>query len=196
MANAAVMGVLGPLRHILLTDLLLVLLDPRHLEAVTAHELAHARRHHLFWLLLLVTVLLAALHQAARLAGPLPPGGAMAVALLVLPLPFGGICRRLERQADASAARRLAVDDGADRITAEAAGAVGDALQRITNATGADPRRGHWLHDSVHARQTALAAMVGHPLDAHLPADRAVRRMQAAGLGGALALLALGIAGV
>lgn len=50
MINAAVMGVFAPVRYILLTDALLEMVRREQVEAVMAHELAHVRRHHMFWL--------------------------------------------------------------------------------------------------------------------------------------------------
>jgi STE24 endopeptidase len=52
MINAAVMGLIAPVRYILLTDALLERMPREQVEAVMAHELAHVRRHHLFWLLM------------------------------------------------------------------------------------------------------------------------------------------------
>ncbi len=49
--NAAVMGLIAPLRYIMLSDALLEMLSRDRVEAVMAHELAHVRRHHMFWLL-------------------------------------------------------------------------------------------------------------------------------------------------
>ncbi|MEX0885359.1 MAG: M48 family metallopeptidase [Phycisphaeraceae bacterium] len=51
MINAAVMGLVPRLRYILLTDALLEMVRREQVEAVMAHELAHVRRHHMFWLL-------------------------------------------------------------------------------------------------------------------------------------------------
>lgn len=51
MINAAVMGFVGPLRFILVTDGLLQQLSGPHVEAVMAHELAHIRKRHMIWLL-------------------------------------------------------------------------------------------------------------------------------------------------
>lgn len=52
MINAAVMGFVAPFRYILLTDALLDRVPQAQVEAVMAHELAHVRRKHMFWLLL------------------------------------------------------------------------------------------------------------------------------------------------
>ncbi|MEX2671639.1 MAG: M48 family metallopeptidase [Phycisphaeraceae bacterium] len=51
MINAAVMGIFAPVRYILLTDALLEMVRREQVEAVMAHELAHVRRHHMFWLI-------------------------------------------------------------------------------------------------------------------------------------------------
>ncbi|MEX0655662.1 MAG: M48 family metallopeptidase [Phycisphaeraceae bacterium] len=51
MINAAVMGLFAPVRYILLTDALLEMVRREQVEAVMAHELAHVRRHHMFWLI-------------------------------------------------------------------------------------------------------------------------------------------------
>jgi len=51
MINAAVMGLIGPLRYILLSDALLDQVERDQVEAVMAHELAHVRKRHMVWLL-------------------------------------------------------------------------------------------------------------------------------------------------
>ena len=51
MINAAVMGLIGRLRYVLLTDALLESMTHREVEAVMAHEIGHIRRHHMPWLL-------------------------------------------------------------------------------------------------------------------------------------------------
>lgn len=81
MINAAVMGVVAPVRYILLTDGLLQHVRREQVEAVMAHELAHVRRHHLPWLggaaMALVTLAQAgamlAIEAAALLPAPPPP---------------------------------------------------------------------------------------------------------------------------
>ncbi|MBL4701935.1 MAG: M48 family metalloprotease [Phycisphaeraceae bacterium] len=51
MANGAVIGFIGPLRYILLTDVLLSQMAPSSIEAVMAHEIAHIRKKHMFWMI-------------------------------------------------------------------------------------------------------------------------------------------------
>jgi len=132
--NAAVMGLVGPLRFILLSDALLDQLRRREVEAVMAHEIAHVRKHHMFWMLLVLIVTLALGEQAAHAllvladqyladAGPQVVAGidlrelvrderaqvALIAALSVLGAMgiFGWVSRRIERQADVFAARHL-----------------------------------------------------------------------------------------
>ncbi len=47
MINGAVMGLIAPLRYVLLTDGLIESMSDRHIEAVMAHEIGHIRRKHL-----------------------------------------------------------------------------------------------------------------------------------------------------
>ncbi len=60
MINGAVMGLLGPLRYVLLTDALLDAMTSTQIEAVMAHEIGHARRHHLPWLAICLVAILSA----------------------------------------------------------------------------------------------------------------------------------------
>ncbi len=66
--NAAVMGLVAPLRYILLTDALLDLMGQRQVEAVMAHELAHIRKRHMFWLLVSAAAALIALQVGLNAA--------------------------------------------------------------------------------------------------------------------------------
>ncbi|XAL99650.1 M48 family metallopeptidase [Phycisphaeraceae bacterium D3-23] len=133
--NAAVMGMVGQLRFILLSDALLDQLSREEVEAVMAHEIAHVRKHHMFWMLL---VLIAALGLGEQLVqygfitldnalsryGPWQIAGVdvrsvlrdeqsqiVAIALVSFAaalLVFGWVSRRIERQADVFAARHMA----------------------------------------------------------------------------------------
>jgi STE24 endopeptidase len=68
MINAAVMGLVGPLRFILITDALLQQMPGPHVEAVMAHELAHVRKRHMFWLLVSAVGLMGVIEAAAVIA--------------------------------------------------------------------------------------------------------------------------------
>lgn len=135
LVNAAVMGLVAPLRYILLSDALLDQMRRREVEAVMAHEIAHVRKHHMFWLLLVMVATLGLGEQAGQAAlaafdaaltrnGPVQLMGldaqslvrdervavtvVSAVSLLLALLVFGWVSRRAERQADVFAARHLA----------------------------------------------------------------------------------------
>jgi Zn-dependent protease with chaperone function len=126
MINAAVMGIVAPFRYILLTDALLEHLPQRQVEAVMAHELAHVRRHHFFWLIIMaagvpIAVLLtietvvgttSMVDEVYR--GSLGPHGQRHVEVAVMLgfalawfLSFGWVSRRFERQADSFAVQHL-----------------------------------------------------------------------------------------
>jgi Zn-dependent protease with chaperone function len=55
MITAAVMGLVGRFRYILVTDALLKLLHPEEVDQVIAHEIGHVKRKHLFLYLLFFT---------------------------------------------------------------------------------------------------------------------------------------------
>jgi STE24 endopeptidase len=119
--NGALVGLLPRLRYILLTDALLERLEPVEVEAVMAHEVAHARRRHIPWLIagLLASVSLAwiAALELGALAwgGPAGPtdgtaardSAGIVVALLAGVAVFGHLSRRFEEQADAFAVQHL-----------------------------------------------------------------------------------------
>ena len=128
MINAAVMGLVGPLRYILLTDALLESMPHKQVEAVMAHEIAHVRRGHMFWLLAVATTLLLSLQllwtqlallavKATEQAGlttiPLHEQQDMVSAVAMVAsmanwlAAFGWVSRRFERQADTFAVQHL-----------------------------------------------------------------------------------------
>jgi len=114
MINAAVMGVIAPVRYVLLSDGLLASMSPRQIEAVFGHEAGHVRHHHIqhFLLFGLVGWLLVAgvMELLARFF--LGPNGELTVPLLAIEgvgaaatiavwgIGFGWLSRRFERQAD------------------------------------------------------------------------------------------------
>lgn len=77
MINGAVMGLIGRLRYILLTDALLDTMTTTQVEAVMAHELGHARRHHLPWLAicLIATISTTGLVTGLLVRAATPPVG-------------------------------------------------------------------------------------------------------------------------
>jgi Zn-dependent protease with chaperone function len=189
MANAGVMGVVAPVRYVLLTDALLETMPPRQIEAVMAHELAHVKRGHMVWLLVaalaelaaaealwrwVLDVLVDTLRSEALLPawadGPVRIDAALAVlALATWALCFGWASRRFERQADTFAvqhlsrqiARAAGMDDQRTIITSDAAGAMIDALQTVAELNGIPTTRRSWRHGSIAWRQRHLLSLVG-----------------------------------
>lgn len=179
--NAAVMGVLGRMRYILLTDALIDVMNRRQLQAVIAHEVAHVRLHHMLWLvmaligaMLLTTVvadagllIISTIDREAASYGLVTDAvvtfGMLAVALVV----FGWVSRRFERQADTFAVTHLSrhlppaedddrndVDDGNDGDD-DARSDAPDAAQ--LDAVATDHKRVR--PDAVYAMTAALMSI-------------------------------------
>jgi STE24 endopeptidase len=132
LVNAAAVGVIRPLRYILLSDALLESLPERQVQAVMAHEIAHVRLRHMLWmgisvvsmgvfLSLVASLALWAAGVGPEVAATPRPGESIEVdslswgtglvtsgAVLGLTLSlFGFVSRRFEWQADAFAVRVL-----------------------------------------------------------------------------------------
>jgi len=118
MGNAAVMGIIPPVRYILLSDLLLERMDDDQIEAVFAHEVGHVVHRHMAWYVVVILIFTLALVSAGQfmpketpaVAGV--PGGLLDVLLPVgvmgmFLVYFGFLSRRFERQADVYAARTI-----------------------------------------------------------------------------------------
>lgn len=159
-ANAAVVGILAPLRTVFLSDGLLGRLGDRQVEAVFAHELGHIRHRHALRRIALVGTM--ALGATAVVAGC--PNGIVQVALpfafgiAMLPV-LGWYSRQLEHQADLRAVITLS---SGRRLTSVAAERLIDALTRLV---GPEPRdaRGEWLHPSIARRAAFLDAAIAEP---------------------------------
>ncbi|MHC4128757.1 MAG: M48 family metallopeptidase [Planctomycetota bacterium] len=210
MINAAVMGLVGWLRYVLLTDALLESMNRRQVEAVMAHEIGHIRRHHMPWLLasLLAAIVMVVLPlygiqrglaAVAEASGRVPEWmdaagtGMVAAGAAVVVAIFGWISRRFERQADTFAARHMSgppeIQPGAPRcVTGEAAAIVCSALETIARLNAVEPRRRSWRHGSIAWRQAYLQSLVGRAPGA-LTVDRQVRRIKVM----AVAVLALAL---
>jgi Zn-dependent protease with chaperone function len=115
--NAAVMGLLRPVRYVMLSDGLMEMLDDHKIEAVFGHEAGHVKLHHIqFYLLFaLLSMLIVGgtmeLAMAAQRHWPawFPPAGkfddylqvaAAAEIVLLWATFFGKVSRRFEWQAD------------------------------------------------------------------------------------------------
>jgi len=217
MLNGALIGVIPRFRYILLTDALIDRLPASQLEAVMAHEIAHARRHHLPWLLgamlAVVTITSVGIWLIARPVlrgvegieqrafwGDVLSGSSLAAALLIAFLCFGYISRRFERQADAFAAQHLSdlrFKRGQARPTDRCPVIAGHAVLSMQRALGAVAAAGAmpverftFRHGSIAGRQRALQRIICKPALA-LPIDRSVRKIKVLTL--VLLLIAVGL---
>lgn len=124
MINAAVMGLIGRLRYVMITDGLLESMGREQVRAVMAHEIGHVRHRHIPWLVmilaaaLLVTSILldgslmllgvAGVEAAFHLLQWMPSVALLtAVQLVIVLIVFGWVSRRFERQADTFAVKHL-----------------------------------------------------------------------------------------
>ncbi|NOS99314.1 MAG: M48 family metalloprotease [Phycisphaerales bacterium] len=125
--NAAVMGVVTPVRYVVLTDALLDAMDPDQTRAVFGHEAGHIVHRHIpyFLLFAVISMLLASgamelLFQSAWMADEPARGERLivqAVGLITIAFVwgfgFGFVSRRFERQADLFGARCVSPADPA-----------------------------------------------------------------------------------
>lgn len=209
MINAAVMGMISPLRYILLTDALLENVPHRQVEAVMAHEIGHVRRRHLLWLIVAAAALLMLWELLLRgvllgvLHGPMLPGtfgqfqamihnpvwldrSAMVGALLLWFFSFGWVSRRFERQADTFAVQHLSLRYGRQIdparglvVDPQSADAMILALQQIADLNHIPVERESWRHGSIRWRQDYLQGLVGRPVQ-QLPIDELMLLIKAA----------------
>ncbi len=112
--NAAVMGIIRPVRYILLSDGLLEMMDDRKIEAVFGHEAGHIKCRHIHFFLLFAVLSMLLVGGVIELVYRLWPEafgtreamqdyaqvGAMVLIVLVWIFGFGAISRRFEWQAD------------------------------------------------------------------------------------------------
>ncbi len=119
MINAAVMGILAPVRFVLLSDALLAAMTPVQIEAVFGHEAGHVRHRHIQhflvlayvgWLVVagvveLVARIVSAPASAQATQSWTMDGIAIAATVLFWGIGFGWVSRRFERQADLFGAR-------------------------------------------------------------------------------------------
>lgn len=126
MINAAVMGVVAPLRYVLLSDALLTQMTPRQVEAVFGHEAGHVRHRHMEHFLVFAfvgwLVVAGGMELLAHLFGEGPSasrtfaltiqGAGAGATALFWGLGFGWVSRRFERQADLHGARCVTPEPG------------------------------------------------------------------------------------
>jgi STE24 endopeptidase len=121
MINAAVMGVIAPLRYVLLSDALLATMTPRQIEAVFGHEAGHVRKHHMQYFLLFALVgwfavsglmewmALGVVDEQAWWGSPavVIQGVGVLATMVFWGIGFGWLSHRFEQQADLFGARSV-----------------------------------------------------------------------------------------
>lgn len=178
LANAAVVG-LGPLdRVVLFSDVLIASLSPREIVAVLAHEIGHAKRHHvLIFVAWTGAVFLAGDLVGREIENQWVAGGVVLLLFAAWYKLFGWLSRRFELEADLFALR----------VTRDPAAIVG-ALERVGGAHSREVDS--WRHFSTAKRidfveRVAVDERVGERL------ERRLRGL--AWLGVVLCALALGV---
>ena len=162
--NAGVMGVVRPVRYVLLSDALLARLDDDSVEAIFAHEAGHVVHHHIPYMVAFTVGLLMLCGAAANLAaarlGLSPAEGhllALVVAGVLWGWLFGQLSRRFERQADVFAA---AAASGGGELTPVGTGTFGNALMEVARFNGIPPTRRNYRHGSILRRVNFLAELL------------------------------------
>ena len=197
LANAAVMGLVWPVRYVLLSDALLERLQRREVLAVCAHEAGHVVGHHMFYIALFALASAGAAGAAAEVAITVTHWQVWAIELLVLAslapvwvFGFGWISRRLERQCDVAAAwamGKLSPDEPEDApadwddptVAPHGATILASALERIADLNGMSVRQPNWRHGSIAWRvQYVLSLAAGN--GSRRDIDRLVSRLKRA----------------
>lgn len=188
MVNAAVIGVVPPLRYVLITDSMIEQMDDLRIEAVFGHEAGHVKRHHILYFLLFAFVSGCAVTVAGRRMHGQPElvqQGIMAVTGLVLGLKwflvFPWISRTFERQADwfGVATVRQLIDDGRVEEPGEldiprepqpnaliqAARVFGATLREVAYLNHIAPDQWSWRHGSIQGRADVMMRYAQQPAD-------------------------------
>ncbi len=214
-ANAGVMGLVGPVRYVLLSDGLLEHMDRRGIRAIFAHEAGHVINHHVFYGVMFAVSAAGACFFAGELAGVLaermawPAYTAQIVSVMCLLLAwgfgFGYISRRFERQCDVVAAwlagmQKTCPGQIAQRargeprtITLEGASVFARSLHQVAQLNGIPIRRRNWRHGSIANRIDYIMDLAERSGDSG-QIDRTVRRLKSVLLLAAAAFVAAVIA--
>lgn len=187
--NAAVMGLVAPLRYVLITDAMLEQMDDTKIEAVFGHEAGHVKHHHIPCFVLfavitgsIVTIFSARTRGVSHTHYQLLLTLLGASLLLKWGLVFGWVSRRFERQADVFGVQTLtlcglpcalpcAVHSPAgnpgqpvgDPLCATAAQVFSHALHEVAHLNGIPPEGRSWRHSSISSRSRFLQRLAQEP---------------------------------
>jgi Zn-dependent protease with chaperone function len=188
LVNAGVMGLVAPIRYILLSDGMLRNMHPEQVKAIFVHEAEHIRRHHIFYAILFAisTILLGnALASVLELGFGWPALASISLVLglmlVVWGFGFGWLSRRFERQCDTAAAWSCGPDpeDRPDptEITPEGAAVFAGALDQVARLNRMSRNKFNWRHGSISWR-VAYILHLGAARGSRCEIDRLVRRIQ------------------
>ncbi len=179
--NAAAMGVVRPVRYVLLSDAMLEHFDDDDVAAIFAHEAGHVVHRHIPYMVIFLTTGLILLFGSAawlNLLSPVVELLAMSATGVLWVWFFGMLSRRFERQADVFAA--AAVTGNADaKLTADGAARFGDALLKVGRMNGISPSRRNFRHGSIMHRVEYLDRLARSGIG-RSTVDRSVRRIKIA----------------
>ncbi|MGB2755582.1 MAG: M48 family metallopeptidase [Phycisphaerae bacterium] len=214
-ANGCMVGSIGPLRYILITDALLLALPNEELEAVFAHEVAHVKYHHVLLYMALAIGGMGAMILVGEAAAVVTHSSVtlslVTAAFLVAYwwLLFGFISRRCEAECDLFAVQATSCPEGCSppeddiRIGGDGASplalcehrvrAFTSALGRIARLNGSAETARGWRHFSVARRRRFLEQVLASPPLAERFARRLRRIKWMAILGAVLAAAAVAL---
>lgn len=151
-ANAAIVGLTPGSRRVFFSDALLAQLGPRQLAAVYAHEIGHARRHHVPLFLVWAIGYFGGLDLLASTLGEqqeLWSGVLLAAGVALWVFGFGWLSRRVELDADLFSLSLLRDGIG-----------ITSALLQVARGRR---DRGGWRHFGVNRRIEFLGRVVADP---------------------------------
>jgi Zn-dependent protease with chaperone function len=216
MVNAAVMGLLPPVRYILLSDGLLDHLDSEQVEAVFGHEAGHVKERHITWYMLFAIASMLGVSLAGdwmdfglRFPREVVDATVLAMVAAIWTFAFGWISRRFERQADLHGVQCL--NDMADRcnlpcwlhnmaptmppgkaLCTTAASTFASALEAVASLNGISKYARSWRHSSIASRQDFIRQAALYPeILRHF--ERAIRWIKASLLAVTIALGAVAL---
>lgn len=154
--NAAVMGVIAPLRYVMITDAMLERMEDRKIEAVFGHEAGHVKRHHILFFLLFafisgcwIMITYEYARGVDRVTYHTIMGGLAAVLAVKWGAVFFWVSRQFEGQADLFGVHTLALT-GVPRETA--AHIFGETLNEVGHLNGIPTEAWSWRHGSLAGR--------------------------------------------
>ncbi len=192
-ANGCMIGAVGPVRYIMITDALLLSLAPQEVEAVFAHEVAHVKyRHVALYMLIGLAATCLALVAGEVAAGWLSSAWAITAAMAgpvaaTWGLGFGYVSRRCEQECDLYAVRATACPVGCSPpdpgLTASAGASAADPPTGAAPAGPAPADEGQGAAESPAAGGAGRAqagAICEHRVITFVQALRRIARLNGA----------------